>query len=97
MRPQTELLRVGIVVAEEPAGPGEGVSIQFPGPLILTEVLQVDGEVVGRAQGKSTCRSGWGFDGLRRASLGVEESSAIPRLMLMRQEVTTSIVERLIR
>ena len=64
-----------MVVAEEPAGPGEGVFVQFPGPLILTEVLQVDGEVVGRAQGKSACRSGWGFDGLRRASLGVEGSS----------------------
>lgn len=88
-----------MVVAEESAGPGEGVFVQFPVRSYSPTFCKVDGEVVGRAQGKSTCRLGWGFGGLRSASLGVEESSAFPRLMLMlmRQEVTTSIVERLIR
>ncbi len=40
-----------MVLAEDPATAGEGVLVEGAGPLVLTQPAQVDGEVVGRAEG----------------------------------------------
>ena len=40
-----------MVVAEDTAAPGEGVGVQVPGRLGLSELAQVSSEVAGRDQG----------------------------------------------
>jgi hypothetical protein len=42
---------VGVVVAQDPAPPDQGVLVQFPRPLFLTQLAQVDSEVVGGGEG----------------------------------------------
>jgi hypothetical protein len=40
-----------VALTQHPAAPGQGVLIQIPGRLVLTQVSQVLGEVVGGDQG----------------------------------------------
>ena len=42
---------VGVVLAQDPAASGQGVLVQVAGGLLLTQLLQVSGEVAGRDQG----------------------------------------------
>jgi hypothetical protein len=39
-----------VVLAEDAAASGEDVLVQLPGPLILTQRSQIDGEVAGRGE-----------------------------------------------
>ena len=42
---------VGVVVAQHPAAPGQGVLVECAGLLILAQRAQIGGEVVGRGEG----------------------------------------------
>lgn len=44
------LLRVGVVLPQHPAAPGQGVFVQLPRRLVLTQRAQVVGEVAGGDQ-----------------------------------------------
>ena len=51
-----DLQRVRVVLAEDPLHTGQGVLVQFPGGLHLTQRAQVEGEVSSRHEARALAR-----------------------------------------
>jgi hypothetical protein len=59
-----------VLLAEDAAASGEDVLVQLPGPLILTQRSQIDGEVPGRGEG-----AGWSSPRMRRRQARMSSSN----------------------
>ena len=70
-----ECERVGVVLAQHAAVPGQGVFVQFPGRLVLAQRVQVEGEVVGGGEGVGVVLA----EHAAAAGQGVFAAAGVPR------------------